>query len=272
MGEMKDDEKIRVKSASARATTGNILRKARRFPLFERMQRRRLLFFCRKNVRRSAAGASLTVEAAWVVPLFFLCVVSLICMMDLFGAYSDAQMRLGQEAERIAAVQGAEEPAGDRYVDLIEPVVYRVQWFPVPIPAVSIPCRGRVRVWSGDAGSPDQAGDSGSSERLVLVTEHESVYHTHADCTHIALSVEAVSKGSLSSLRNAEGRRYHACEKCAGNGAANAVVYVAADGTCYHNDAHCSGLVRKVRLVPESEVAGLRECSRCAAREKKNGE
>ncbi|MCR4652751.1 MAG: hypothetical protein K5744_03565 [Eubacterium sp.] len=258
------------KNASARAKIGNILSNPEGF--FFRYWKllcrsRNGMLLRRKKVHRSAAGASLTVEAAWIVPLFFLSVVSLICMMDLFGRYSDRQMLLGQEAERLAVEQGIAEAAGSNYVDLNRPVEYRVKWFPIPVPAVSIPCRGRVRVWSGDAGGDSGTRGGGEGERLVLVTEHGSVYHTSTDCTHISLSYEAVSANSLRYLRNEEGHKYHACEKCARNGHANDTVYVAREGNCYHNRADCSGLVRKVRMIPESEAEGMRECSRCAQRE-----
>jgi hypothetical protein len=246
--------KRKKQNASARAWCGNILKK------------QHISGFLKK-VRSLHAAASLTVEAAWVVPLFFLCVVSLILMMDFYGAYSDRQMALCQEAEREAAVPDPE--AGERYVDLVRPVVCQARWFPVPLPGRSVLCRGRVRVWSGEEGYAQAAENGGGTGSFVLVTEHGSVYHTSAECTHIALSFAAVSREALGTLRNEEGHRYHACGKCVHDGRANGTVYVAREGVKYHNDASCSGLIRKVRLIPETEAAGLPQCSRCAHMEGK---
>ena len=60
-----------------------------------------------------------------------------------------------------------------------------------------------------------------------------------------------------------DGKTYHACDKCAGSGVKNSTVYVAREGTHYHNDANCSGLTRTVRLVKKSETSDLHICSRC---------
>lgn len=211
-------------------------------------------------------AASLTVEAAAAVPLFFLCVVSLICMMDMYGMTARRTADLMQKAEKLGAAAGLAEETSADVIDLYEPAAYAVKWFPVPGASVRIPVRGRVHVWNGrDPGETLPPSAAADEDELVYVTDYGSVYHTHASCSHLHLSVQAVSSARVGTCLNSSGGHYHACEKCAGSGCRAGTVYITDDGDCYHNSAECGGLTRNVRLVRRSEVSGLPLCSRCAA-------
>ena len=121
-----------------------------------------------------------------------------------------------------------------------------------------------MHAWTGrDLSEQKEVPQETESEELVYVTANQSVYHTSADCTHLSLSVQAVSGSKVERMRNEDGKTYHACDKCAGSGVKNGTVYITREGTHYHNDANCSGLTRSVRLVKKSEVEGLHICSRC---------
>lgn len=211
-------------------------------------------------------AGSLTAEAAMAVPLFFLCVVSLICMMDMYGMTAAQTAALAGRAERLAVEAGLTGEEALDVIDLYEPFTYTVRWFPVPGASVRIPIRGRVRVWNGRRGGDNSQGETGrEAEELVYMTDYGSVYHTSSACTHLHLSVQAVSGSRVSSCRNKNGARYHACEKCAGAGGRAGTVYITDDGDCWHNSAECGGLTRNVKLVRRSEAAGVCQCSRCAA-------
>ena len=234
--------------------------------------------FCRvlrrKNPQSSLSGrrvflsavraASMTVEAAAALPLFFLAVVSLICMMDLYGTIAEKTVKLQEQAETAGtwiSVVGEQAPS---VIDLPVGFTYRPQWYPEALPAVRIAARGRVHAWTGrDLSEQKEVPQETESEELVYVTANQSVYHTSADCTHLSLSVQAVSGSKVERMRNEDGKTYHACDKCAGSGVKNGTVYITREGTHYHNDANCSGLTRSVRLVKKSEVDGLHICSRC---------
>ena len=233
----------------------------------------------RRNDTRSDPGkkmrkdrwrlGSLTVEAAWSVPLFFLCVTSLICMMDIYGLYVKKMIRLQETVEKTGSVAGLTGAySGPSVIDLCEPVFYKPEWFPVPIPGRSIAVRGRVHAWTGRDPEENRELPSEEENRLVYVTEYGSVYHTHSECTHLELQIQRVPSVLVSGMRNAGGGRYHACEKCVGKGGMHGLVYITGEGDCYHNSSKCSGLTRKVHLVPASEADGMHICSRCAAKDR----
>lgn len=220
--------------------------------------------FSRRRVFLSAVRtASMTVEAAAALPLFFLAVVSLICMMDLYGTYAEQIVKLQEEAETAGAWVSVAGEHALSVIDLPFGFTYRPQWYPEALPAVRIAVRGRVHAWNGRDLSETEVPQETGDEEMVYVTAYESVYHTSSECTHLSLSVQAVSGSGVSRLRNEDGKSYHACDKCVGAGRTNGTVYITREGTHYHNDAECSGLTRSVRLVKKSEVEGLHLCTRC---------
>lgn len=123
--------------------------------------------------------------------------------------------------------------------------------------------RGRVRAWTGRDGNRGSQ-ESGKAEDMVYVTVNGEVYHKDAGCSHISLSIQSVYKSELEELRNDEGGKYHACEKCGSK--AGAQVYITDSGGRYHSSLNCSGLKRSVLLVPSSQVEGWHACSRCGNR------
>lgn len=98
-------------------------------------------------------------------------------------------------------------------------------------------------------------------EPYVYITENGTVYHTTRSCSHLTLSIETVLRSNLETMRNADGGRYYACERCGGGDGMN--VYVTGEGNRFHGSISCSGLRRSVRAVPFSEVGVLPACSRC---------
>ena len=89
------------------------------------------------------------------------------------------------------------------------------------------------------------------------------VYHKDIHCTHLDLSIHAASASDLTKLRNENGGKYHACEKCVHGGNASKNVYITNQGDKYHTSLTCSGLKRTVYTARISEVPGKRACSKC---------
>lgn len=249
------------------------------------------VFMKRSIIRR----ASMTVEAAFALPFFFLCMVMIICTLDLYGIYARKTVELQQRAEKIAAAAsagtaitgrrspkssgraggGTREVSGtgagpsltEGIIDIPGSVRFTPPGFAFHAASINLRCRGRVRAWIGYSGLDDD-NDKDDGSHLVYVTDYESVYHTTSDCTHLDLTWEAAASSDMMRKKNVYGKHYHACEKCIGSGGVNNVVFISPQGDSYHNAASCSGLTRHVHLVKESEVSGLHKCSRCAAKER----
>lgn len=101
-------------------------------------------------------------------------------------------------------------------------------------------------------------------QEMVYVTETGAVYHSNRDCTHLQLSIREVAAEKLEQTRNQWGRSYGACEKCS-DGEIPELLYVTAEGECYHYQTACSGLKRTVFVLELTEaLKKYRSCSRCA--------
>ncbi len=207
---------------------------------------------------------SLTVEAAWALPLFFLCLTVLICVTDIYGELADRTVRLQQKAETAGTAVGAAGTDILPVIDLRDTVTFRPKWLPFRTGTIRAACRGRVRAWIGRPTAEASSLVGEDEEELVYVTDYESVYHTDEHCTHLDLTIRSVRSSNVHRYRNDYGKRYHACDKCVGHGKMAGTVYISPEGDCYHNSSHCSGLTRTTRLVPRSEVHTERLCSRCA--------
>lgn len=211
---------------------------------------------------KSLKHASLTVEAAFTLPLFFLCILSMISIMNVYGESLDRCAALRDTA--MAAATLSSSGTDEVFIDLNVPHRFTPFYLPKGAFGVFIPCRACVRTWNGRDGSSLAEGQADSSE-YVYVAENGTVYHTSASCTHIDLSVHAATAAFLPYMSNDYGESYCPCEKCMSGASAGAIVYITNCGNKYHSSAECSGLTRTIELVSVDEVGGLHECSRCAS-------
>ncbi len=99
------------------------------------------------------------------------------------------------------------------------------------------------------------------SQEIVYVTETGLVYHRDYHCTYLDLSIHAVSAADLADARNESGGRYKPCSRC--HPASSGQVYIANYGDSYHGNMFCSGIKRTVYSVPLSEVMGKGACTKC---------
>ncbi|MGI6010151.1 MAG: hypothetical protein ACOX8H_01460 [Ruminococcus sp.] len=249
----------------------------------------------------SSAKASLTAEAVVALPLFFIMTVILISLIDLVRVYSEVTVSLNESAKKLGMYAYVSErapessPVGivgtgvcigyaqsqlpreervsvsctassyrNNTVDLRARVIYR---FPVSFAGIKqavFPVRAVVHAWTGYQGTAAE-GITGTSEEMVYVTERQTVYHTHSDCSHMNVTVYCVTKKEGKSRRNDYGQKYEACSHCKEYGDSD-TVYLTPKGDSYHFSAECSALKRTVQLIKKSEAASLQECSRCRGR------
>lgn len=117
-------------------------------------------------------------------------------------------------------------------------------------------CSRRWNGWSSGSGSE-------AEDRWVYVTETGNVYHMRGDCTHLELCIRSVRREALAWLRNENGGRYYACQRCAKQMADGDNFYITNQGDRYHRDLNCSGIKRTVFVVRLSEVGARTRCKRC---------
>lgn len=250
--------------------------------------------------RASALGskASVTVEAALIIPLFLFAVMSLIYLLEIQAVRTSIR-NAAQSAAKIAAKdsvmlpvvnifkfrQDLSEAAGPERLDrsivaggstgincsrtymsaLTGEINVSVKY------AVRLPFPGfthltasfceemRVKGWTGYT----KRNGNSEDEKIVYITEKGMVYHEDYQCTYLQLSVKFVPYAELSGIRNEDGGRYHKCQKCV-HGEAFAGVYITNSGGKYHNSLNCSGLKRTIRAVKKSQVGMRGGCSRCS--------
>ena len=216
-----------------------------------------------KEIKEQVKKASLTIEAAFALPLFFFGMVTMIHFMDVYRIQTEHLSKLCQSAKE--AGMYAYVVGGDGVEEITLPDVYKYKPIGglIPLPAKWQYNKVRVHAWTGADRGNGNSEENKKPENMVYVTVSGSVYHKKLNCSHLNLSVTKVSGGNVSSKRNENGEKYHACESCSRGQAPGSTVYITKSGKRYHNDKNCSGLKRSVRLVKESEAGNLHACKRC---------
>ncbi len=261
---------------------------------------------CKKNnssllsERTSAftSKASITVEASFVISIFFLAVMCVVCLfevsalqLNIKSALHSAGKEIAEEAymkpfffpdrleNRIVELigkqrldtslvrggsygldcSGTKTYFGSTIMDLC--VYYQIE-IPVLIFRIPVIAREeiiRIKGWSGE----DVNFADSEKQQMVYVTEHGQVYHQELTCTYLDLAIHSVFYEQITNLRNENGAKYYACERCAEKKDTMKVVYITNQGIRYHESLACSGLKRKIYMVPLSEVNGIGGCSKC---------
>lgn len=216
-----------------------------------------------KGISVRLKKASLTVEAAFVLPLFFLGMVSMISFMDVYRIQTEHLSKLCQRTKEAGMYAYAVDSDGTEEITLPDIYKYKPVQGMIPLPAIWMHNTVKVHAWTGaDRGSGWEDEDR-ERENMVYVTVSGSVYHKKLNCRHLNLSVSKIAGANISAKRNEYGEKYHACESCSRGQSPGNAVYITNSGNRYHNDKNCSGLKRSVRLVKESEVGSLQPCKRC---------
>ena len=220
--------------------------------------------FCASNLKR----ASLALETAFVLPLFFLGMITMISFMDIYQLQTQHLTKLCQSAKLSGMYAYGTSGNGPDEITLPDLYSYQPVGGLIPLAKVWTLNRVKVHAWTGRDSGSWEIGEDPDDWEMVYVTETGSVCHLDENCTYLKLSTTKVSGKAVSSLRNSSGEKYHACEICSRNQNPGRTVYVTEDGNRYHNHADCSGLKRTVRLVCKSDVDHMAVCSRCGKKGK----
>ena len=240
---------------------------------------------------------SMTVEAALVVPLFFLAMLCLVYSFEIMavrieirGALYSAGKEIGEQSyissvlsatnlkQRIIDHVGKEriensiiEDGADglhcfktlinEKTDVMQlSVEYSVR---VPIvlfelPSISYEETLRIKGWTGNGIDAEED----KQREVVYITENGTVYHKQMSCTYLDVRVRGIIAHTIEEARNASGGKYYECELC-GKGSHVGILYVSEYGTRYHTTLSCSKIKRNVYAIPLEDARGRKGCEKC---------
>ena len=213
----------------------------------------------RKKRQKKTRTASMTIEAAFVLPLFLFAVMNLMSIMEIYRLQCSMNMKLHEAAKEMAVTAATFDSLGeDECIDFVYPYQAKPFVTMVGFEEFTMFSRMRTRAWTG---YDNESASESESEEIVYVTKYGEVYHRSKSCSYLKVSIRAVNLSLVEELRNAEGACYYACEKCGSN--CTNTVFVTPYGNCYHATLQCSGLKRTIQEIPLSQVGDKQPCKKC---------
>lgn len=165
-----------------------------------------VLFF---HIRRMDQG-SMTVEAAFVVPLFLIGCLMLLSIVTITQNYMDRQLKLHKTAREMAVLAAGVQGSQSDMIRLRR--VYSASLTPKcpGIRTILLENHCIVHKFNGyDATNGDVTGESAI---YVFLTEHGSVYHRKRSCKHLNIDILPVSGRDVGAKRNKDRKIYDTCK------------------------------------------------------------
>lgn len=213
---------------------------------------------------------SLTVECAMALPIFFFACVVLISVINAVRLQTEADLKAANKARALAmaaaAAEGEPSAALDpaSWIDLCAPHRMRIPSLFPGLPSLVVYSSARVAKWTGGGIGLPPEQESEEDDPVVFIADNRSVYHTHADCTYLNLSIYASTTEDIRKLRNTNGGKYYPCRGFPRN--YRGPVYATSNGTYYYPSLNYRSLKRHVHTARLSECHDLSECTRCRGR------
>lgn len=242
--------------------------------------------------------ASITVEAAFVLPVFLFAMLLLAFLGQMAKCQDEVQWALTRVAREASAELGAVGGDGRKEQQLLAKGYYTGKLkkylkgsklslsllrsriceegdeidltvdYHMKLPfrllnkdSYAFRARVHTRAFTG----VKKRGRDGQTERIVYITETGRVYHDSLSCTYLKLSISQLKYGDVAEFRNEGGGRYKPCEKCVGKRKVteNSDVWITNFGDRYHMARSCSGLKRIIKQIKRSEAGKRTPCSKC---------
>lgn len=107
-----------------------------------------------------------------------------------------------------------------------------------------------------------------TDNQWVYITPQGTAYHSSSSCSYLDLSIWATDRVRITSLRNKDGSRYDPCNACGAHKKDQeaGTVYVTDYGELYHQSLDCRNLKRTVYRVSLDEMTSRTPCSKCYGR------
>lgn len=205
------------------------------------------------TISKTSEKGSLTVEAAAVLPVFMLGMLTLVSVLLMLLSFQRMQASLFITAQDLA--EEYQNDADEEYISLVKTEDMKPLTDFFGMLSVRFERKCLAHAWCGYTNPYCEEG-------YVYITDDSEVYHLSRDCTHIKLTIEEISPGEVKSRRNSNGNRYRPCSICH-SALSDEKLFITPEGDRYHNSITCSGLKRTVRAIRLSEKGDRRPCSRC---------
>lgn len=251
------------------------------------------IYFPPKALFHAFLPGSLTVEAALTLPIFLFSMIMVLFLFRIMQAQYIVGNSLDQAVAEISLMGRITEKQAESLVkakfykellaqdcplseikygiagfswkgtkvnadDIDTSVTYHIQ-FPLRFfgaKSIKLSDGCRMHRWRGNRNGSDGCGDG----EWVYITPTESVYHVSRECTHLRLSITAVS------VKKAKEKSYNPCGHCVRGKKVGTIVYITSTGYCYHMKVNCSGLKRTVYMILKENVGSKRPCLRCGGK------
>ncbi len=215
------------------------------------------------SLASSEQQASMCLEASLSFSFFLLFLVNIFSIIFLFMVYTEELATLQQQGKKLAAYAFVTEGILETKEEKI--CLQKIRKVESPFVLLAAPdCRLHIKCvvkpWTGYDVTKEKSRKE--EEQIVYMTEYGTVYHKNRSCTHLSLSIQAVSYTGIDEKRNEAGECYGSCEYCGENGIVT-VVFITDHGNRYHTTCKCPGLKRSVKSLPISEVEGVNPCKKC---------
>lgn len=251
-------------------------------------------FFCMKNGCRNA---SLTVEAALVVPVFFFlffllwqCFLLLMFQIKVCEQVAETAMvgsplgYIGQESKeeksmsvwyeplfwssvpenkRVRNVMVSCEENKDRAIQVR--VTYEFVCEAVFFAKIRLPVEQNFYFYPYRGEGADK-NEKESGTDVVYVTEHGTVYHESKACVYLKVTLYAIGRAQIADQRNVDGEKYTECVRCR-EMTETELVYVSRGGNRYHRSLSCPAVKRNVKELSREEIGTMPACHKCKTKE-----
>ena len=258
----------------------------------KRNQTQKKRVFSRSHIKYHA---SMSVEAALVLPIFLFFIMTILMGIEIVRAQSNVWGSLCQsesdyffrQCTEILRYQSFTEEVGNGSLGKDEKIQIRnesdvfgtgkieiyanyqiksfISWMPIRITGQEkLKFEERIfgHAFVGYHGPVDGNGGNVQGE-YVFVTKTGVRYHNNIECVSLKIHPTAVPYDEISEKRNADGGKYYPCERCRPK--RQGVVFLTKEGDRYHRESNCSSLKRTVYAITLRQAIeeGKTPCARC---------
>ena len=242
-------------------------------------------------------SASLTVEAALIVPMFFFLMfwlwqIFLLLLFQLkvceqvtntvlqYSHLGYVEQQIEQQGIDIAWIYESLFWSNIPNYDNVEgewihckteedghillEVSYEFLCETVFFPTISIPIIQNFRFYPylGEQEKVAEQEKIKENEEIVYMTEYGTVYHISKTCVYLNVMLKRIFVSEIEEMRNNAGQRYTECSKC-NTQQKTAQVYISLGGSKYHWSLQCPTVKRTIIEKKKEETNGIPVCHKC---------